>query len=45
MSISSGRKTSKKDIFFNAFKDFFKYPFPSAWGLSIKDFSKWVFFN
>ena len=41
MSVSSGRKTSKKTLLFNAIKSFIVYPSPSAWGLSLKDFSKW----
>ena len=41
MSVSSGRKTSKKTLLLNAIKSFIVYPSPSAWGLSLKDFSKW----
>ena len=41
MSVSSGRKTSKKTLLFNAIKSFIVYPSPSAWGLSLKDSSKW----
>lgn len=42
MSVSSGRKTSKKTLLFNAIKSFLKFPSFSGWGLSFYDFSKWV---
>ena len=42
MSVSSGRKTSKKTIILNAIKGFLKYPSFSGWGLSFRDFTKWV---
>ncbi len=42
MSVSSGRKTSKKEILINGIIDFFKYPLPNAWGISIKDTLKWI---
>ncbi len=41
MSISSGRKTSKKTIIFNAIKSFLKSPSFGGWGISVRDFAKW----
>ena len=37
ITLSSGRKTSKKQIIIKAIKNFIKKPFPSYWGLSIFD--------
>ncbi len=38
ISVMSGRKTSLVNVLINASKSFIKYPFLSAWGVSIKDF-------
>ena len=42
MSVSSGRKTSKKTLLLNAIKSFIRRPIPSSWGISFIDFSKWI---
>jgi hypothetical protein len=41
MSVSSGRKASKKTLLLNSLISFLKYPSMSAWGLSFKDYNKW----
>ncbi len=41
MSVSSGRKTSKRKLLLNAIKSFIKRPILSNWGVSLNDFSKW----
>ncbi len=42
MSVSSGRKTSKKTLLLNSIVSFLSYPSLSAWGLSLKDYKKWL---
>ena len=42
ITLSSGRKSSKKQIIIKAIKNFIKKPFPSYWGLSILDTKLWL---
>ena len=41
MSISSGRKHQKKQLFLMLLKVFLKFPSFGGWGISIRDFAKW----